>query len=636
MRRPFRLPPLLPWASLVAAAAFLVFGRTWSHGFVNFDDDVYVYGNPRVLAGLSAEGIRWAFGSFAAANWHPLTWISHMADVSMFGASPGAHHLVSVAFHAANSILLLLFLSRATGATGRSAFVALLFAVHPLHAESVAWAAERKDVLCAFFFLLALLAWRRYLERPGAARYAAAAAAFALALLSKPMAVTFPFVLLLLDAWPFGRADVPLRRRLLEKAPLFLMTAASCVVTYAAQAGQGALLAAYGGGAIPFPARAGNALISVAAYLRMAAWPSGLAVLYPYPMGGISMARAAAAGAAVLAASALSLRELPRRPYLAVGWLWFLGMLVPVLGFVQVGRQAMADRYAYLPLAGVLVAFAWGAEELARRLRAPAAATAAAAAALCAAMAYVAWLQAGFWKDDRTLYARALAVTEGNWIAHYNLGLALSEEGLAAEALPHFLRVLEIQPGRPDAEYNAGSLLLSLGREDEGIVHLRKSLDLEPDRARALAELGGALARRGEGAEAERRFAGALRMRPDSPDLRNNYGVFLEDTGRAGEAAAQYREAIRLSPGSAEAYGNLGFLLGRQGRLAEGTALLREAVRLAPGNAMAHNNLAVALLQGGDPDGAAVHFREALRLSPSLAQAGKGLEEALSRGSAGR
>jgi tetratricopeptide (TPR) repeat protein len=497
--------------ALLVLAVLAVYAPVARNGFVPIDDDVYITGNPAVLAGLTRAGVAWALTATHGGNWHPLTWISHMADVSLFGADPAAHHLVSVACHAANAVLLLLLLARVTGRLPESALAAALFAVHPLHVESVAWAAERKDVLSALLFLLTLTAYARYAARPGPRRALPVAALFLLGLAAKPMLVTLPFVLLLLDGWPLGRfRAVPARRLLLEKVPLFLLSAGSSAVTYLVQRQEGAMGLL---GDLAPGARLANAAVGYAAYLGKTLWPARLAVFYPLPEGGYPAWRVAAAGLLLAALTLLALRRTRVRPWLAAGWLWFLGTLVPVIGLVQVGAQATADRYTYLPLIGLFVAAAWGAGAAARRLRlgGPAAA---AAVVLLGVLMQRSFVQAGYWRDGETLLRHALGATRGNWVAHYTLGVTLEAAGRAEEALAEYRQAALIHPRSFWVNNNLARLLAQQGRIGEAIPLLEA----------------------------------AVRERPQNALLRLNLGLVLEAAGRRDEAAREYAEALRLAP----------------------------------------------------------------------------------------
>jgi tetratricopeptide (TPR) repeat protein len=546
-------------AFLVGLVA-LVYGQAGAFDFVNLDDQQYVTANPYVLRGLGWDGVAWAFGGFAAANWHPLTWLSHMADVTLFGVEAGAHHLVNVALHAANAVLLFTFLWRATGARWRSAIVAALFAVHPLHVESVAWISERKDVLSGLLFFLVLHAWLAYVRRPCTRRYVAVAALLALGLLAKPMLVTLPLVLLLVDVWPLGRLQAAPatveRRRLLarlvaEKLPLLALAAAAAVVTWLAQAAGGATAAAE---AILLGGRAANALVSYVLYVARTFWPSGLAAFYPHPiLAQIAVPAWKVAGAAaVLAAITVALvRERTRRPQLLWGWLWFAGMLVPVIGLAQVGEQALADRYTYLPHVGLFVAIVWAAAEVLERLRAPRAIGWVAAALPIVLLTGAAHRQAATWRDSLTLHARALEVTERNWNAWNGLGDALSDAGRPQEAIPAYREALGIRPRLASAWNGLGSAHGMLGAHAEAIPPLEEALRLRPDYADAWYNLGTAHGSLGEHARAAECFRAALRIRADHADTWANLGI-ASVLAQDRRGAAQSLEALyRLDPARA-------------------------------------------------------------------------------------
>ncbi len=516
-------------ALLLAAAALALYWPVRRHPFIFYDDSPYIYGNPRVLAGLTPAGVRWALTSFHAANWHPLTWLSHMADVTLFGLDAGRHHLAGAVIHAANAALLFAALRGMTAALWPSALVAALFAVHPLHVESVAWAAERKDVLSTFFWLLAILAYVRHARRPGPGRWAALAALYALALMSKPMTVTLPFVLLLLDWWPLGRwktgtgsasaVPVPVFRLILEKTPLLLMAGGDALLTWHAQERFAALRAA---SEFPPAVRAANALVSYAAYLGKAVWPSRLAVVYPHPLGDLPPWHPAAALAFLLAVSWLAWRNRSRRPFLAVGWLFYLGTLVPVIGLVQVGTQAMADRYTYVPLTGIFLILAWSAREAAGRWRWAGPAAAALAVIILLALAAASRAQLGLWRDGASLFRHTLAVTRDNYAAHNQMGISLAGEGKLDDALDQFRRALRIRPGYAEARYNAGLAYHRLGDLPRAAEEYRRTLADAPGFAPAHNNLGAVLFRLGRFAEAAREFRLALALDPGDADTRDN------------------------------------------------------------------------------------------------------------------
>jgi tetratricopeptide (TPR) repeat protein len=634
-------------------AVFLVFGRTLDHGFINYDDNKYVSENRHVAGGLTAEGIGWAFTSRQCSNWHPLTWLSHMADCQLYDLKPWGHHLSSLLLHAATAVVLFLVLRRMTGETWPSTFVAAVFAIHPLRVESVAWVAERKDVLNGLCFALTLAAYVGYVRhRFSWARYLAVIGFFALGLMAKPMLVTLPFVLLLLDYWPLGRlvagplrvpsasfcwggsssaatpeATVQLSPQrnldgrtahgvcllLVEKLPLFALSAASCAITVVAQRGAMESLAY-----TSMATRIGNAAVSYVAYLGQMFWPTNLAVIYPHP-GSDLPAWQVAAALGVLAAISAGVAALCRRaPYLLVGWLWYLGMLVPVIGLVQVGLQARADRYTYLPQIGLYIAIAWGIADLCSRPKAicgagvpPALCSrdgrttrswrwrgwicGVAAASVLAVLMGLTYHQASFWRDSETLFVHALECTTGNAVAHCNLGIALVDRGEIEKGIEHYREALRIDPNSVLAHNDLGEALQRLGRDDLAIGQFEAVLQLAPNHADALYNLGESLRRQGKLAEAVVQFTKSLILDPDRADAHTNLGAALGQQGRTIEAIAQFNEALRIDPGCVEAWDNLGVAYAAQGRLDEAIQQYRQALRLAPSYAPARRHLEEAL-----------------------------------------
>jgi len=493
-----RPPSRLVLALLLAAATVAVFGQVIGFGFVDYDDDVYVSANSHVQDGLTVAGVRWAFTTVAAANWHPLTWISLMLDRSIGGPGPRVFHLTNLILHVANTLLLFFVLDRMTGRRRPSAGTAALFAIHPLHVESVAWIAERKDVLSTLFLLLTLVVYAGFVDRPGPARRLAVVLMFALGLLAKPMLVTLPLLLLLLDAWPLRRKE-PWRRLLLEKAPLLALSIASAAMTLVAQ-GRGRTIGSLAG--YPLGVRAANATVAAATYLGKAIWPTRLAVFYPHP--GPSLAAWTVAGAAlVLAGLTLwTIRLRKSHPYLLFGWAWYLVTLAPVVGIVQVGWQARADRYTYVPLIGIFVGVVWAVSG--RFAHRPALLSRLASAALVL-LGIAAFVQASHWRDSETLFRHAIAVTGKNAVAHNNVGFALLRRGLPSQAVAHFAEALRIDPSYVDAHSNLGVALGRQGRIDEAILEFQRALDLDPghqDARRNLARAE-AMRRRGRAGPAE-------------------------------------------------------------------------------------------------------------------------------------
>lgn len=621
MKRPF------PLAVLLALVTLAVYAPVARNGFVDYDDPAYVTQNAHVRAGLTYDTVAWAFRSGEQSNWHPLTWLSHALDATLFGVEPAGHHLVSAAIHALNAALVLLVLHTLTGATWRSAFVAALFALHPLHVESVAWASERKDVLSTLFGLLAVLAYLRHVARPGTATRLAVPALFALSLMSKPMLVTLPFVLVLLDLGPLRRWN------LAEKAPLFALSAASSVVTWLVQRAGGAVSDL---DALPFVARVANATVAYAAYLLRTFWPVDLGVLYPL-RSAIPAGEVGASLAVLAAITALAVAARRRAPYVLLGWLVYLGTLVPVIGLVQVGQQAFADRYTYVPLLGIFAIVAWGAHDLLGARPRTRAALAAAALAACAALTV---RQIAFWRDSTTLFERTLAVTRDNAVVHNNLGGVLFRGGSVERAVAHFEAARRIRPDYTAALSNLGVASASQGRLGEAIAHFREALRLRPDHVEAWLNLGDALRKDGDRDGALAAVREARRLRPKDPAidafaraLENlpdsaapaapsparpafERGNALRNEGRLGEAEAAYREAIRLDPRHDAARNNLGILLAMSGKADDAAAEFLAVLRLNPRDAAAHLNLGVLRAKQGRRDDAAGHFEEALRLEP--------------------
>lgn len=688
--------------ALLALLPLATFGPRLGKEFILYDDDMYLTLNDTVRHGLTWAGLRWAFTTGHAANWHPLTWLSHMADVSLFGLNPIAHHATNLLWHVVNTLLLFLVLRGLTESSWKSAWVAAIFAIHPAHVESVAWAAERKDVLSTAFGLATMWAYGRWVRERGVVRYLVVLLLFAAGLMSKPMLVSLPVVLLLLDFWPLARLNLEEKPPMflgvartgpagliLEKAPLFLMAAASSVVTLLVQRTGGAVRSF---GSFPLSARIGNALVAYAGYLRMLVWPTNLAVFYPHP--GAALPAWKVVGAALLlaglSAGALALRR--RAPFLIVGWLWFLVTLFPVIGVVQVGLQAMADRYTYFPFVGLFVAIAWGLSAIASRSRYGSMALRVGAIAVLAAASFAAAAQARFWKNSETLFLHAIAITKDNSIAHNNLGDYYNETGRPAEALPHVSEAVRIDPEKPQNHNNLGVSLFMLGRAEEAFQEFSQALRLLPDDALVLSNLARTRFVQGEIPDAVRFYEAAIARAPDAADLRGRLAVallmegklapalrqlqresilapadaecrrLLQDAAALGrnpddpslgrfrkflaaahleasaalyarekkaEAAFHLRKALELDPAFAEARNELGTRLVGEGRLDEAAAEFELALRTNPGLAKAHNNLGYVLFLKGKAKEAIEQYREALALQPEFPLAQNNLEQAL-------
>ncbi len=597
-------------------------------GFVNYDDNLYVTSNRHVQQGLDAEEFLWAWQASVAANWHPLTVLSHMLDVELYGLNPKGHHLTNLLLHLVNVWLLFAVLRRMTGAVWRSALVAALFAVHPTHVESVAWVSERKDVLSGLFFLLTLWAWHGYARKRTLGRYLLAALTLALGLLSKPMLVTLPCVLVLLDVWPLRRLPLndlsprglwPLLR---EKIPFFVLAAAASAITVYVQQGPIASLEA-----VSMRQRVANALVSYAAYLGQTFWPSHLAVFYPFRVS-VPLWQPVAAAVLLAALTALALARLQRAPWLAVGWLWFAGMLVPVIGLVQVGRQAMADRYTYLPSIGLCLAVVWGIAELVRsqKARPVRAAASTLAVVVVAILGILTRAQAATWKDGVTLFGHAIAVTEDNYLAHLNLASELARRDDREAAERHFREALRLRPKLTEAHAGLGTNLRKWRRPQEAVRHLRQAVAIRPKEARYRVSLASALVDLGRKDEAVSQLRTALDLAPRLVDAHQGLAVLLEERGRTDEALQHYLATLEEDPARVAVYTRAATLLARRGDLAGAARLLAEALRRQPQSAVTCYNLAVTFERMGRLPEARQTYIHCLELDPGMAAARQRLE----------
>jgi protein O-mannosyl-transferase len=604
----FERPDVLILLGL-AVVTFGIYSQAIGHRFIVLDDIAYFEENPMVNRGVTLAGLGWAFTTFREGNWHPLTWISHMIDSQLFGTFAGGHLLVNALIHTANTLLLFWLLLRTTRARWSSALVAALFALHPLHVESVAWASERKDTLSTFFGLLSLIAYVRYAEAPSIRRYVWTAITLALGLLAKPMLVTWPFLMLLLDYWPLGRFQRPevrgqparrslggsrwsvVRRLVVEKIPLFALVAASAVITSLAQSRAGAVRTFT---ELPLALRLSNALVSYAKYLLRAFWPNDLAVFYPWPKGGTPAWQIIGAALLLIGITALCFFQRKIRPYLIVGWLWFMGTLVPVIGLVQVGGQTMADRYFYIPSIGLFIAIVFGLADIAERRRIAPWIGAAIANMLLVIFATLTNAQIHRWTDSFTLFNHTLAVAPRNVAIERSLGYALQRNGQLDEAVAHFEKALQIQPNDQVSQLYMGIARLYQGRVPEAIEHAKAAIHLQPDSAKA----------------------------------HNLLGLALAKQNRDDAALDELRRASKLAPTDAEIRNGLGLTLARLGRVPEAVGEFHEALRLDPKNASAHSNLGLLLLASGKPQESILEFEAALQVNPDLEAAAYGLRQA--------
>ena len=624
MRRPALLSLLLIVITLAA------YWPARLAGFTNYDDDVYVTDNPTVLHGLTNEGFRWAFTTFRSCNWHPLTWLSLMADCSLFGENAAGAHWVNVGFHVINTLLLFLLLWRLTDTVWQSGFVAALFALHPLHVESVAWVAERKDVLSTCFGFLTLLAYVRYAQASKVQSpksrvcYGLALVCFVLGLLSKPMLVTFPFVMLLLDYWPLQRfrraaADPklktqdsrlkPLAALLLEKLPFFVLSVASSAVTFWAQNAGGAVVPME---EVPLPNRLACAVVAYASYLAKAFWPTNLAVPYPFVLDLPAM-KVTLAVIVLLAATAMVFLAARRAPYVLMGWLWFMGTLVPVIGLVQVGFAAMADRYTYVPLIGVFIIVTWGMVELTAGWRGRRLVLAVLAAAILTGCFICTRWQVGYWRNNLTLFSHTLQVTENNPVAEQCLGFALALSGNEPAAVRHFDAALRLWPRYQPALLDRGITLILAGRMDDAVADFREAIRLQPQSGKAYYQLAGALAQQKKLEEARDNYLEALRCEPTLAEAHTKLGKLLLLLGDKTNAMSHLYKAVRICPDDPESQYALGNELAQQQQFSEAVIHLRAAVRAQPNYASALNDLAWLLATQTDP--AVRNVPEAIRLA---------------------
>ncbi|WP_316413502.1 tetratricopeptide repeat protein [Mesoterricola silvestris] len=611
------------------ASVWIVYFQVRTFQFVNFDDLVYVTRNPQVLKGLSWETVAWAFRTGAAANWHPVTWLSHLADVSMFGADPGWHHLVSVVFHTAGTMLVFLGLRSMTGDPWPSWFVAILFAVHPVHVESVAWVSERKDVLSTVFMLLTIWAYVRGLENRRM-RWAAVIL-YGLGLMAKPMLVTLPILLLILDRWPLGR-NGSLRARLREKVPYFALAAGSSLVTFVVQRYGGAVATLE---SVPLPVRAGNALIAYVKYLGKMVWPVSLAPFYPLRAVDIAPWKVLAALALLVGITVAACRLRERRPYLLAGWLWYLVALVPVIGLVQVGSQSMADRYTYIPLLGPFVMVVWGLRDAASRGRIRPWVVALAGGCATVMLMGRAHGQVGFWRDSLTLFTHARRVTVDNAVARTNQGQALLVAGRLDEALPEFRASIAMAPRARIPRFLLSRALVQLGRREEAAACLKGLLESTPGDSEALRELALLfldMGRLQEAAFCYREYLSKERPRTDGEldpyfqadrdqDARLRLGFLYRRLGQHAEAITCFLAATQSNPSDPAPLFNLGLSLSAVGRDTEALACFRRCAVLAPRQVQVRLQLAASLKKAGALEEAGAECRKVLEIQPGNGEA---------------
>ena len=626
---------------LLVIVILAVYWQAWNFSFVNYDDTQYVTKNKYVQAGLNYESIIWAFSTYHAANWHPLTWLSHMLDVEFYGMNSGSHHMTSVLFHILNSFLLFFVFVRMTSNLWQSGFVAALFALHPLHVESVAWVAERKDVLSTFFWMLTMFSYARYAAHPGISRYLPVVGFFMLGLMAKPMLVTLPFVLLLLDYWPLRRMQFnssaddrhSWQRRspglllIWEKIPLFLLALVSSVVTFLAQKSGGAVgsMEIY-----PLATRVSNALVAYVKYIGKMIWPANLAVFYPYS-GSLPAWQVIGAGVLLGFITFVAIRFFRQHPWFVVGWLWFVGTLVPVIGLVQVGLQAMADRYTYIPLIGLFVIVAWGVPQLMLRWRQKTKLIASSAVALLIILSVTSGLQMRYWKNSVTLFKHALDVTNDNYMAHNALGNAFKEQGKIDAAMRHYRSALDSKSDYAAPHYSIGHTLAAQGKHQDAINHFQKALQIKPDYAAAHDNLAYVFMIQGKIEQAIQHYFKALRIKPDNAEVHNRMGLARVSQGQLDKAIRHFSEAVKLNPHFSAAQYNLGHALKSCGKQNEAIRHYAAAILIQPDFSDAHYGLATVLLQKNNFSDAIRHYNEVLRINPDHAEAHNNLGAAILR-----
>ena len=593
-------------------AILAVYWPVYNYEFVIYDDHVYVTNNTNIQSGLNWKSVYWAFTTGYASNWHPVTWLSHTLDYQLFGSWAGGHHLVNVLFHILNTIILFYVLMRMTGAIWPSAFVAAVFALHPLHVESVAWVAERKDVLSTFFWLLTMWAYVHYVENPRLKWYLAAIILFVLGLMSKPMLVTVPFVLLLLDFWPLGRKIS--WRLLIEKIPFFICSIVSCVITFLAQQSSGATVNIK---ALGLAIRVDNAIVSCLTYITKMIWPRRLAVFYPHPGGGSSISGVIICVFLLVLISICFISLARRYRFLAVGWLWYLGTLVPIIGLVQVGAQAMADRYTYMTLTGLFIIIAWSAKEFVPKWHHRNTILALLAVATLAALVLTSWRQLRYWKNTLTLFEHTLQITEKNYMTLSNYANYLIGLGRFDEAIERSNESLEIAPNYADAHNNLGLALMNSGKVSAAIEQFGLAVKYKPDFTSAYNNLAIALYKQGRNEDAINYFERVLKVEPDFAEGRLNLGCALLQASRTQQAIEQFRLVVKSKPDFPQAYYNLALALREQDRPEEAVSYYKQALKIKPDYIDAHLKLAIIFNELKKFDQAIESFNKVLELEPN-------------------
>ncbi len=612
--------------ALLAVAVSAAYWRVFSNGFVNYDDPMYITDNKHIQAGLTWDGVVWAFKSGYAVNWHPVTWLSHMLDCQLFGLNPRGHHLTSLLLHIANTLLLFYVLRKMTGALWASAFAAAVFGLHPLHIQSVGWVSERKDVLSTLFWLLTLLSYIRYVQNRNFKRYLITIFLFAVGLMAKPMLVTLPVVMLLLDYWPLkrtsrgpGSAISKFGRLIVEKIPLFVLSVVSCLITFFVQQ-QGGAVATFD--KISPALRLCNIPLAYCAYIVKTIIPSGLMAYYPYN----SNASILLIAAAVLFLTAIFAGVIfLRRPYLIVGWLFFIITLVPVIGIIQVGGQSMADRYMYIPMIGLLIMIAWGLKEIAERVRLSGFILVPAAAVCLSALSIATWINVGCWKNTFTLFGHAIEVMPANHVALLYLGNTLAEQKNNSGAIEYYKKSIEAAPGFAEARFNLGLALFHDNKFDKAIEQYNMVLNIKENYPQVHFYLANVLAKTGHTDSAARHYSIAIKDDPDDIEAYSNWAVMLSEKGQIEQAVERYNKALAIKPDNADIHNNLGNALKNQGKLAQAAEHYQKALSLKPDFAQAQVSFADTLRMQGRFDAAIEHYRLAMKADSNSSDACYGL-----------
>lgn len=624
---------------LLILATLIPYGQIKNFDFVGYDDQEYITENIHVQKGLTADGIIWAFTTFHSSNWHPLTWLSHMLDCELYGLNPMGHHWTNLIFHVINTVLLFLILEMMTGAIWRSAFVAALFALHPLHVESVAWISERKDVLSTFFGFLMIGAYYYYVKAPDFKKYASVIVFFSLGLMSKPMLVTFPFVLFLLDFWPLERFhykdnDLLMPKKItryhikknysliLEKIPLFILSVISCVLTYFAQKSWGSVQTL---AFLSLKSRITNALVSYINYILKMFWPSKLAVFYPHPGNSLPTWQIFAAVLLVTCVCFLAIKAANTYPYIVMGMLWYFGTLVPVIGLVQVGEQAMADRYTYIPLIGLFVIFSWGISDLFRKWQNQKIYLGLIAMIILSFLTVKTFYQIRHWKNGVTLFEYTIKVTKNNYKAHNNLATSLGPLDVD-RAIFHYKEAVRIYPKYVTALRNLGIALYNKGNYEEAVLYFTRALKIDPQKIDIRMDLANIFFLQGKHEKAITQYKEILKTDSKNANAHYNLALMLSDQKKIDQAESHYREALKINPKHEKAHYNLGNMELKKGKLKEAFTHFAEAIKIKPDFVQAYDKIGLILLKQGKLDKAKVFFSKAIQLDPKYSEALKNLE----------